>query len=259
MGKIGFFSLALLSLQALLVRGQEAAEDVGEDAQQPFEIPKLAVSASASFPASEIFGVKVINGNPTEALVTFTNNEEEAVRVNFIGGSFWTLDSPGKPSTNIRNLTATRYNVEVAPNSQHSLPYDFTTDMHPQDLRLSLAAIVTDGKGNIFTIPAYNQTVSVVEPDTSIFDPQIIFLYVFLLTCFAGVVYLFYNVWIAPYFPQKRKRGRSGERRQKSSEQPQSPGSDDGTTAKTYDAEWIPAHHIQPPQPRKVKGGRSRK
>lgn len=113
--------------------------------------------------------MKLVNGNPTEALLSITNEEEEAVRVNFVGGSLWTLD---EPSVNIRNLTATRFNVEIPAGAQESLPYDFTTDMHPQELRLNLAAVVTDGEGNIFTMSAYNQTVSVVEPDTSILDPQ---------------------------------------------------------------------------------------
>lgn len=79
-------------------------------------------------------------------------------------------------------------------------------------------------------------------------------------------MYFFYTVWIAPYFPQKRKGGKAAERRPKFS----SGQSAEGTTtsaapdagvasAKTYDAEWIPAHHIQPPQARKVKGGKVKK
>ena len=36
-----------------------------------------------------------------------------------------------------------------------------------------------------------------------------LFLYFVLLTGFAGVVYFFYTVWIAPYFPQKRKPGKT--------------------------------------------------
>src|SRR4051794_2349282 len=34
-----------------------------------------------------------------------------------------------------------------------------------------------------------------------------IFLYFFLLACFVGVVYFFYAIWIAPYFPRKRRGG----------------------------------------------------
>ena len=93
-----------------------------------------------------------------------------------------------------------------------------------------------------------------------------IFLYVFLLACFVGAMYFFYTIWIAPYFPQKRKGGKSAERRPKSAAVQAGEGaatstaSDAGVaSAKTYDAEWIPSHHIQPPQPRKVKGGKVKK
>ena len=91
-----------------------------------------------------------------------------------------------------------------------------------------------------------------------------IFLYFFLLACFAGVVYFFYTVWIAPYFPQKRRSGKSGEWSKKSagasSKVDSSAQAADVspspavTSATTYNADWIPAHHINRPEARKVKG-----
>lgn len=85
-----------------------------------------------------------------------------------------------------------------------------------------------------------------------------IFLYFFLLSCFAGVVYFFYTVWIAPYFPQKRRAGKAGEPK-KSSGASKGESSVDGanaavSSATTYNAEWIPAHHITRPEAKKVKG-----
>ena len=106
-------------------------------------------------------------------MVHFTNNEEDKIVVTLIGGSLWTLDEPGKPGQNIRNLTAVTYRMEIEPGSQFTLPYSFATEMHPQDLRLNLAAIVSDGKGLMYPLSAYNGTVSIVEPETSIFDPQV--------------------------------------------------------------------------------------
>src|SRR5436190_20286821 len=96
-----------------------------------------------------------------------------------------------------------------------------------------------------------------------------IFLYFFILAFFVGTVYFFYTTWIVPYFPQKRKSGKGGDRAKKSSElsktadspDPISAGGTDGSTvtsAKTYDTEWIPAHHINKPEARKVKSGGSR-
>lgn len=88
-----------------------------------------------------------------------------------------------------------------------------------------------------------------------------LFLYFFLLTCFAGVVYFFYTVWIAPYFPQKRKSGKtdfskkpSGASKKGETSLDETPGSPAVSSATTYNAEWIPAHHINRPEARKVKG-----
>lgn len=127
---------------------------------------------STAFPASEIFGVKVVNGQPTEAQVSFSNEESEPVTVNLMGGSLWSLDTPEQPGQLVRNLTTARYNLQVPAGEKDSLTYTFSTEMHPQDLRLHLAAAVSSNAGTLFTISAFNETVSVVEPDTSIFDPQ---------------------------------------------------------------------------------------
>lgn len=113
--------------------------------------------------------MKLINGHPTQALVTITNDEPAPVTVNFIGGTLSTLD---EESQVVRNLTATRYGVEIPAGETESLSYSFANEMHPQDVRLSLASIVSDSEGRFFTVYAYNGTVSVVEPETSIFDPQ---------------------------------------------------------------------------------------
>jgi hypothetical protein len=140
--------------------------------EEPADLPTLALTVSASFPASEIFGIKLVNGHPTQALLSFTNDEPGPVTVKFIGGSLWTLDAPGQSSRNIRNLTTTRYNVEIPAGGKESLSYSFATEMHPQDLRLNLATIVSNSNDTFFTLQAFNDTVSVVEPDTSVFDPQ---------------------------------------------------------------------------------------
>ncbi|PLB51130.1 putative translocon-associated protein, alpha subunit [Aspergillus steynii IBT 23096] len=253
MARFGLLSLALFSVQALI--GGGLAADPAEKVEENAESPKLAVSAQASFPASEIFGVKLVNGLPTQALITFTNDEPAPVTVNFVGGTLSTLDED--ESQVVRNLTATAYGVEIAAGEKESLSYSFSTEMHPQDLRLSLASILSDSEGRYFTVYAHNGTVSVVEPETSIFDPQIIFLYFFLLACFVGVVYFFYTVWVAPYFPQKRKSGKGPEKAsasKKAEATVEAPSSPAVSSATTYNADWIPAHHINRPEARKVKG-----
>ncbi|EEH44821.1 uncharacterized protein PADG_01110 [Paracoccidioides brasiliensis Pb18] len=258
MGKFGLLSVALLSLQALLARGENPS---AEPATEESKIPTLAVTVSATFPNSEFFGVKLVNGNPTQALLSITNEEPNPVTLNLVGGTLSTLEAPGKASRNARNLTVSRFDIEIPSGKQHTLGYAFVTEMHPQELRLNLAAIISNSEGRSFTVEAYNGTVSIVEPETSIFDPKVLFLYIFLLASFVGVAYFFYNIWIAPYLPQKRK---GGDKVKKSSGQPKTEteqasvtGAErsSATSGKAYDTEWIPAHHIHRPEPRKVKSG----
>ena len=52
------------------------------------------------------------------------------------------------------------------------MPYSFVLDLQPQDVRLQLIAVVTNAKGEVYQIQAYNQTVGIVDPPTSFFDPQ---------------------------------------------------------------------------------------
>ena len=130
------------------------------------------MKVSTSFPSSEIFGIKLVNGHPTQALLSFSNEESEAVNVVFIGGSLWSFAYGGQPPQIVRNLTTTRYNVEIPAGQKDSISYNFVTDLHPQDLKLNLAAVITDREGTAYTLQAFNETVSIVEPDASIFDPQ---------------------------------------------------------------------------------------
>ncbi|PYH85990.1 translocon-associated protein, alpha subunit [Aspergillus uvarum CBS 121591] len=256
MARLGFLSLALLSVQALI--GGGLAADAVEKEEAP-QTPNLAVTAQAAFPASEFFGVKLVNGHPTQALITFANDEPNPVTVNFIGGSLWSIGE--EENRIVRNLTAHRYSLEIPAGEQESVNFNFATEMHPQDLRLELASVISDIEGNVYTLYTYNGTVSVVEPETSIFDPQILFLYFFLLACFSGVVYFFYTVWIAPYFPQKRRAGKAPETTKKSTVPKKEEIPVEGpavTSATTYNADWIPAHHINRPEARKVKGSSSR-
>ncbi|KAI1933433.1 hypothetical protein LOZ66_006439 [Ophidiomyces ophidiicola] len=277
MGRFAFLSIALLSVQALLAQAENATPDapvnVAEDAVK--EMPTINVNVSTTFPNSEVFGVKLVNGLPTNAQLKFINNEPEPVTVSVIGGSLWTLSTPAQ---NVRNLTTSRPGIEVASNSEATIGYDISTELLPQDLALNLAAVVSRKDGLVFTIPAFDGPVSIVEPAMSIFDPQVsvatifpnsnlsvliltrIFLYVVVLGSFVGACYLFYTLWIAPYFPQKRKPAKTHDRTKKSSRDQTGVDSGDQApetpaVAKSYDTEWIPAHHINRPEARKVKSG----
>ncbi|KAF2453176.1 signal sequence receptor alpha chain [Lineolata rhizophorae] len=272
---MGFFKLSTLALLALQAVNAFAAQEVPLDgdagtAAESVDTPQpkaFNVNARATFPASEIFGVKLVNGQPTEAIVNFENGEADAVTVAMVGGSLFTPDGAAV----VRNLTARTFNVEIPAGDKVSLPYSFITDMHPQDLRLQMAAILRDSKNEFFTTSVYNETVSVVEAPTSLFDPQIIFLYLILAGAFGGTCYFIYRTWLAALFPQKRRGGKGGERSRTSSARSKKVDAGDavgvagadgpavasGAAAKPYDESWIPAEHLQRPKARPMGSGRS--
>ena len=141
-----------------------------ESVAEPPQTPKLAVSVTAKFPQAEIFGVKLINGHATQAVLDITNEEPEPVGVAIIGGSL--LQNTGADPQVIRNLTAQPYEIVIPAGESESVTYTFTTEMHPQDVRLQLVTVLRDSKDAFYTVSVYNETVSVVEAPTSIFDPQ---------------------------------------------------------------------------------------
>ncbi|KAI9859314.1 MAG: hypothetical protein M1824_003828 [Vezdaea acicularis] len=262
-------TLAVLFLQALgaFAAKAKAAED---DASTSSQTPLLDVSISASFPQSEIFGTKLVNGHPTRAVLSIANKEPGPVTIVMAGGSLWTLpDSIYGPNQNLRNLSNTQYNLEVPAGSAESLTYSFATEMQPQDLRLSLVAVVKK-EDSFYTLQVFNETVSVVEGETSLFDPQIIFLYLMLLSLFCGTLYFIYSTWLSTLFPQKRYTGgKGGERARTSSkgskkvdpsEQVSVVGADGPAVASkstAYDENWIPVEHLKRPEAKRVKSGKT--
>ncbi|CAO1599171.1 Increased recombination centers protein 22 [Xanthoria calcicola] len=278
MGFLRFFTLALLAFTAVAQGPVQEEEEEEEQVDKP-QSPNLAVKVSTSFPSSEIFGIKLINGQATQAVLSVSNEEPDPVTVVFVGGSLWTspadFSSPeGASARIVRNLTTTRYGIEIPAGQSESIRYKFATELQPQELKLNLAVVLTTAKnkGTPVTIQAFNETVAIVEPDTSIFDPQILFLYLFLAAIFGGTCYFIYSTWISTLFPQKRRTGAGGKdasRARKSTtgskgvdpgDQVSVLGADgpavtSGAAAKAYDESWIPAGHLQRPDARRVKSG----
>ena len=147
-------------------------QELVDELHEPPKSANLDVTISTSFPASEIFGIKLVNGKPTEAVLSFSNNEPQPVVLAFVGGALWTPEFGQGGSQLVRNLSTSQYGREIPPGEKDSVIYKFEAEMHPQELRLNLVAIIGDSQQQYFTIPAFNGTVSIVEPDTSFFDPQ---------------------------------------------------------------------------------------
>ncbi|KAF2838040.1 hypothetical protein M501DRAFT_1004866 [Patellaria atrata CBS 101060] len=268
MGLLKLATLALLSFQTFhaAVASDASIEDEFADTIEDPEAqsPNLKVSISAAFPKAEIFGIKLINGHPTQTVLSFNNEEPVPIVVKLIGGSLYDLQR----DVIVRNLSSHTYDVEIPAGESDSITYSFATEMHPQDLRLNLGAVLA-AKDSIYTVSVFNETVSVVEAPTSFFDPQIIFLYLVLTGAFVGTCYFIYSTWITTLFPQKKRGGKGGERAKRSSggskkvdpaDQVSVMGADGPAVtsgAKAYDESWIPASHLQRPEARRVGSGRT--
>ena len=87
-----------------------------------------------------------------------------------------------------------------------------------------------------------------------------LFLYCFLLACAVAVGYFFYTIWIVPYFPQQKRKTAAGPKKTPRKIDSGAVTSDTetptmSTGSKVYNEDWIPSHHIQRPEARRVKSG----
>lgn len=122
-----------------------------------------------------MFGVKLVNGHATRCVVDITNHEPQPISLQFILGSLLTpAGAPGAPDPPVvvRNLTQSRYGVQIPAGASESITYSFATELHPQDLTLALMAILQSSEGGIYSNMLFNETVSIVEAPVSLFDPQ---------------------------------------------------------------------------------------
>jgi predicted amino acid racemase len=140
----------------------------GVDPTKQGEESHIKLEANAHIPHSEIFGIKLVNNEPTRATISFNNSETFPLTLAFAVGQ---LSSP-QTGVIVRNLTAVQYSKQVPAQGSLEVIYTFTTEMHPQDLNLRIVAMMLDQGGSIYSVPVMEETVSIVEAPTSLFDPQ---------------------------------------------------------------------------------------
>lgn len=265
-----FSSVGLLVLQAAVAFAE--VDDAGTSKSRP--APELQAEVVTTFPDSDIFGVKLVNGRPTKAVVEIANHEDGPLQLTFIGGLLSTLQPlpEGAPASAsiLRNLTTANYDTTIPAGERRELPYSFVLDMQPQDVTLNIVAVLGNSAGQIFQVLAHNGTVSIVEAPTSLLDPQIIFLYIFLTGLFGGTLFFVCKTWIEALFP-RAKRART-TKKPVSGKKPAEPavveplsgnestggGAGTGTGTDEFDASWIPSHHINRPVAKRVKSKKAK-
>ncbi|KAI5917320.1 hypothetical protein F4810DRAFT_61290 [Camillea tinctor] len=255
-----YSALVALALRVVSVFA-EADSPLDENAGSPPAV-ELNADIAVSFPEADIFGVKLVNGRPTKAVVEVTNNEAGPINFAFLGGQLLTLKDLGPDvdplAAVVRNLSTVRYDASIPPGETQLIPYSFILDMQPQDIRLHLLAVIMNEENQIFQINVADQVVSIVEAPINIFDPQIIFLYAFLTAAFGGTCYFVYKTYIEALFPQAKPAKKASK--PIAEKEPLSGG--EGTasgTDKGYDESWIPSDHLNRPTARRAKSSASSK
>ena len=133
------------------------------------------------------------------------------------------------------------------------LPYDIHSEFKPQKLDIELRATVTDKSSlNKYNVLLYRGSVTVEEPPQSLWDLELLSVYLFLAGLVGAVAYYVYVSYIQPALRANLSTS-SSKRKDKT---PAPVANKDG---KTYDESWIPEEAISQQQRPRARKNRSRK
>jgi len=231
--------LLLVSTVSAQLFGGASPESVPSD-----KVRNLNVSFAIEFPDATPLGVKLVNGEPSRVVVGFTNYEPDPVTLEWVGGSLWDQEV----GASVKNFTAYKIGMKLENSQKVEVPYQFITDMPERDFLLNLQVVLTTKEGELVSATAFNNTVSVVEPDTSLLDPQLLFLYLILTAFVGGCGYFVYNTWLAQVVPKQKRRPEIVK-----VSAVQSPVM---ATGAKYDESWIPEGHIKKPATQRANSGK---
>ena len=220
------------------------------------EAPELNVITT--FPNNPFNIVK--NGQSTRVVFTFTQPRgvERAIAVNSLTGAF--LDparKDGERKRIMRNMTNRILHddplVQFTNGKPLQLPYDIHSEFKPQKLDIELRATVTDKSSlNKYNVLIYRGSVTVEEPPQSLWDLELLSVYLFLAGLVGAVAYYVYVSYIQPALRANLSTS-SSKRKDKT---PAPVANKDG---KTYDESWIPEEAISQQQRPRARKNRSRK
>ncbi|KAJ9104797.1 hypothetical protein QFC19_003938 [Naganishia cerealis] len=217
------------------------------------------VVAHADFPPENPLA-HVVNGERNRLLLSLANAGPDNFTLVNAAASY---HDPARDWALLSNTTASKYNIPLIAGSNFTLPFQVYSEFRPQELGLTVWANLKDASGAMHRMVAYNSTVTVVEPQNSLFDIQLyaqsmtlgrpLFMYLILAAALGGLSYLAYQTLSARYFP---KSSTSGGKRFKKSSSATVQGTGEKVVVATdgkgqggypasvqpYEEEWIPEH-----------------
>ncbi|KAG0149236.1 hypothetical protein CROQUDRAFT_653801 [Cronartium quercuum f. sp. fusiforme G11] len=210
------------------------------------------VEITASFPLENQFGV-VFNGQPNKIILKLQNHGKDPVadvlRIHSVWNEFRELGGKEKL---LRKGNPTPSKRTLPPNPQpYTLPYYFSAEQREGNLNLKIWVewSPVNSRKKERTL-AYDSTVTITEPPTRWFDPQLILLYIIFASLAAGIGYMAYGSYLTT--PVGRKSaGVNAKVRDTVDLIKNSPKVSTPTGGK-YEADWIPSNHQQRPGSYKV-------
>ncbi|KAI8344271.1 hypothetical protein BC941DRAFT_365539 [Chlamydoabsidia padenii] len=214
-----FWTLFVLLLASVFVFAQETTEST------------LNIEVVAQFPDNP-FGL-IVNGQKNGVILTLTNKDKLDASIVNVSGKVTLV---GDESKVIRNLPGLRYDSPLVSKATLELPYQFYSEFAPGELGLTVYVdLLADGKP--VRIIGYNGNITVTDPETSLLDAQLLFLYAIMAAGTLGVLYIVREAFFGG--SQKKK----------------TPTKTDETTVRAahrdekgqmvLDESWIPEHHLK--------------
>ncbi|ORX92846.1 hypothetical protein K493DRAFT_354025 [Basidiobolus meristosporus CBS 931.73] len=173
----------------------------------------------------EFSGV-VHNGKMNDMVISFANNADQELNVVAIQGAFVNHDDFNQV---VRKLTAYKVNKRVSAGDIVEIPFKFYADFSPNELGLVVSVDFTDKMKTPFNEIVHSAVVTLVTTE-SIFDLQILSVYVLLLGAAVGIGYMVKNTYFKP--AQKKRTVPQVVVPVKEAE-------------KKIDQSWIPEHHFK--------------
>ncbi|KAL0079974.1 hypothetical protein J3Q64DRAFT_1752084 [Phycomyces blakesleeanus] len=222
-----FWALCLALLATTFVFAQES-------------VPASAnLEITAEFPDNP-FGL-IVNGQRNKVVLDLNNKENEAYSVVSVSGRITLAEDHTKI---IRNLTALRYELTIPAQTRANVPYTFYSEYTPGELGLEVFVDLQAGD-KVIRVVGYSGNITVSEPESSWFDPQLLFLYAVLAAGAAGVAYIVREAYFGGKKVKVKKDDVPVER----------PAHRDDKGQMVLDQSWIPEHHLKnsPRQSPKIK------